>query len=417
MPRSRYLFLVITAGLILSETNAVRAQQGLPSQSLLNRYGLEILWSSQAVINVSRDKINHVVLDEETVYVQTRNGFVTAFDSQTGIRRWAQLVGNIDSPQLPLVSNSDTVLVTSGIRLYAMDKWTGSELWEVAIPEAAGTSPVMDDSRVFIASQHGSVYAFDLEKIYELYHQNRLPQWSHLARLWRHKTSKPIAFRPVLYGDQLTFVSETGVMYSVKAKNDQLVFQQTTELKVAAPLVESESYLFVATDDNHLYCLDKERGTLQWHAITRSRVRNTPTIIYNRCYLTTVDGTLYCFDKHTGVELWTVPNATSFVAKTNSYIVSEDTLGSLLLLSPDSTESEVTEVGRLPFREFKFKAQNSLTDRIYLVTEQGLVVCLRERGDSFPVFFKNPERRPIEPIFVDESELAAPGNGENPQGQ
>lgn len=414
MLRSRFLLFVISVGLILSETTAVQAQQTLPSQSLLNRYGLEILWSSQAIINASRDKVNHVVLDEESVYVQTRNGFVTAFDSQTGIRRWAQLVGKLDSPQLPLSSNSDTVLVTSGIRLYAFDKWTGSELWQIAIPEAAGTSPVMDESRVFIASQHGSVFAFDLAKIYELYHQNKLPQWSGLARLWRHKTSKPITFRPVLYGDQVTFVSETGTLYSVKAKDDQLVFQQTTELKVSAPLVESGKFLYVATSDNHFYCMDKERGTMQWHAITRSKLRQAPVIIYNRCYLTTIDGTIYCLDKNTGIELWVVPNCTSFVAKTASYVVGEDSLGSLLLLSPDSTESEVEVVGRLPFRGFKFKAQNSLTDRIYLVSEAGLVVCLRERGDSFPKFFKNPERRPIEPIFVDEAELAAPENNENP---
>lgn len=416
MLRSRNLIITILVGLSLCATATVRAQQTLPPQAMLNRYGLEILWSSRAVINPTRDRVSHVVLDEESVYVQTRNGFVTAFDSQSGIRRWSQLVGRIDSPQLPLVSNSDTVLVASGIRLFAYDKWTGTELWEVAIPEAAGTSPVMGESSVFLASQQGSVYAFDLERIYELYHQNRLPQWSHLTRIWRHSTSKPIVHRPLLYGDQLTFVSKTGILYSVKSEDDRLVFQQTTDAEITAPMVDSGPYLFVATDDNHFYCLDKLRGTIQWTFITRDKVRLAPVIINNRCYINTIDATMYCLDMDTGVELWSMRNAKKFVAKTDSYVVSEDTLGNLLLLSPDETTSEVTLIGRLPFRRFKLKAQNALTDRIYLVTQDGLVVCLRERGETFPRFFKHPERRPIEPIFVDESELAAPAeNGENPQ--
>jgi len=382
---------------------------------MLNRYGLELMWSSRAVINPTRDLVEHVELDEESVYVQTRNGFVTGFDSQSGIRRWAQLVGQIDTPQLPLISNSDTVLVTSGVQLFALDKWTGSELWQIAIPEAAGTSPAIDEELVFIASQHGSVFAFDLRKVYELYHQNRLPQWSHLTQVWRHKTSLPIEFRPVLYDDQLTFVSQTGILYSVLAKNNQLVFQQQTDVQISAPMVQSGPYLYVATDDNHLYCLDKERGTMQWHFITRDVVRDAPVIINNRLYLTTNDAAMYCVNATTGTELWVANDVKKFLAKTDSYVVCENSLRNVTLLTPNESETEVSKIATLPFRTFKFKTQNSLTDRIYMASPDGLVLCLKERGDSFPKFFKHPERRPIEPVFADEKEAAAPAeNGENP---
>jgi outer membrane protein assembly factor BamB len=412
---SRHLLILISLGLFLPQTPVVQAQGTIPSRTLLNRYGLELLWSSRAVINPTRDKVEHLVLDEESVYVQTRNGFVTAFDSQSGIRRWAQLVGRIDTPQLPLTSNSDTVLVTSGVQLFALDKWTGTELWEIAIPEAAGTSPVIDEDRVFIASQLGSVFAFDLRKIYELYHQNRLPQWSHLTQLWRHKTSRPIEHRPILYDDQLTFVSQTGILYSVLSKNDQIVFQQQTDVQISAPMIQSGPYLYVATEDNQLYCLDKGRGTIQWDFITRDVVRNAPVVINNRLYLTTADAHMYCINATTGSEHWIVDDAKQFVAKTDSYVVCEDSLRNLVLLAPDETGTGVSRIASLPFRGFRFKAQNSLTDRIYMVTSDGLVVCMRERGQSFPKFFKHPERRPIEPVFVDESELAAPAeNNENP---
>ena len=109
------------------------------------------------VLNIGRDRVMNVAIDEETIYIQSQNGFISAFDSETGDRRWAQLVGRLDNPQLPLTSNDDTVLVTSGIKLFGIDKWEGGSLWEIALAEQAGARPVSDDERVYIASQEGSV--------------------------------------------------------------------------------------------------------------------------------------------------------------------------------------------------------------------------------------------------------------------
>jgi outer membrane protein assembly factor BamB len=190
------LTLLFVAGLIHLATATVDAQVNLPSQQLLNRYGLEVLWSSQGVLNKSRDRVMNATIDEETVYIQSQNGFISAFDSETGDRRWAQLVGRLDSPQLPLTSNQDTVLVTSGIRLFAVDKWEGVRLWEIALAEQAGARPVSDNERVYVASQEGSVYAYDLARIYELYHANKLPKWSVQTQIWRHATSRPIKIPP-----------------------------------------------------------------------------------------------------------------------------------------------------------------------------------------------------------------------------
>jgi outer membrane protein assembly factor BamB len=397
------LTLLFVAGLIHLATATVDAQVNLPSQQLLNRYGLEVLWSSQGVLNKSRDRVMNATIDEETVYIQSQNGFISAFDSETGDRRWAQLVGRLDSPQLPLTSNQDTVLVTSGIRLFAVDKWEGVRLWEIALAEQAGARPVSDNERVYVASQEGSVYAYDLARIYELYHANKLPKWSVQTQIWRHATSRPIKIPPILYENQLTFASKTGIMYSVRPEDDKLVFQMSTNQSISAPMVEKSGRLYVCTDANHVYCLDSLRGTVIWDFVARGPVTTQPRIVNNRCYLSTVAGTVYCLNAETGINEWESKESYKFIAKTENYVVTADRLGNLLLLSLNATGTDVTVTARLPMKSFKFKIANDLTDRIYLVSEQGQTLCLRERGNSFPKFFRNPDRRPVEPIFADEN--------------
>lgn len=397
------LTLLMIAGLMNLTSAKVDAQINLPTHQLLNRYGMEILWSSQGVLNKSRDRVMNVTIDEETLYIQSQNGFISAFDGETGDRRWAQLVGRLDSPQLPLTSNQDTVLVTSGIRLYAIDKWEGIRLWGINLAEQAGARPVSDDEQVYIASQGGSVYAYDLARIYELYHDNKLPKWSIQAQIWRHKTSRPIKLPPVRYDNQLTFASTTGIMYSVRPADDQLVFQMSTDQKISAPLVEKSGLLYVCTEDHHVYCLDSRRGTVIWDFIARGPVTTRPQIIHNRCYVSTVAGSVYCINAETGVEEWESEESFGFIAKTENYIATKDQLGNLLLLSLDETGTAVTVSARLPMKSFRYKVPNDLTDRIYLVSEQGQIICLRERGNSFPKFFRNPDRRPVEPIFADEN--------------
>jgi hypothetical protein len=66
-------------------------------------------------------------------------------------------------------------------------------------------------------------------------------------------------------------------------------------------------------------------------------------------------------------------------------------------------------------RSFPITLPNIVTDRIYLATESGLVLALRQTGRTFPVYHQNPLRLPIVPMFAPEEEEAAaapPAEGE-----
>ena len=77
----------------------------LPTHQQLSRIGLERGWWAQAVINPHRDKIKHVSIDEDMVYVQASSGVTTAFDAESGQQLWAVQLGRFDQPSFPAVSN------------------------------------------------------------------------------------------------------------------------------------------------------------------------------------------------------------------------------------------------------------------------------------------------------------------------
>jgi hypothetical protein len=55
------------------------------------------------------------------------------------------------------------------------------------------------------------------------------------------------------------------------------------------------------------------------------------------------------------------------------------------------------QIGAFSMRLFPIRVANDRTDRMYFASNHGLVVCVREREREFPLFHKNPEKKPVEP--------------------
>ena len=47
--------------------------------------------------------------------------------------------------------------------------------------------------------------------------------------------------------------------------------------------------------------------------------------------------------------------------------------------------------------DFTIRMTNDLNDRIYMISDKGLVLCLREPNSDSPVFYRNLDRAPIAP--------------------
>ena len=128
MKRSTLLAALLLAALSADAFAQRSLSIRVPTARELARFGLERAWASQATIEIGRDVVRYMVLDEDNLYVQTSGGTVTAFDNETGKKRWALQLGDKDEPSFAATSNDEMVLIIAGIHMYSIEKFSGDLL-------------------------------------------------------------------------------------------------------------------------------------------------------------------------------------------------------------------------------------------------------------------------------------------------
>ena len=397
------LFLcgIAAAGPASAQYNSASASRSVPTARTLNRFGLERAWWNYATLNAAREQLRHLVADEDIVVVQSTGGIVTAFDAETGKRVWAVQVGRHDAPSYPATTNEGLVLITSTGHLYALNKRTGNLEWKVQVPSPPSTSPVADGRRVYVGCLDGSVYAFNLQRIRDLYAERLLPAWSFQAVDWRFQTGAAISTPPLpIEGDQVVcFASLDRSLYCVTKNEREVRFQFETDAPVSAPLAYHEGKLYLASEDFDLYCINILNGNPFWRFVSGTPITTQPYIIGDDLFLLPETGGLFCLAVDSGDQRWWRPNMTELIGASLGRLYASDEQGNLVLLARDSG----AVLGAMPLRPFPVRFHNDRTDRLFLASEAGLVISLREIGQEFPLYYRFPERRPILPEFAPEN--------------
>lgn len=375
-----------------------------PTARMLAPLGLERMWWAQATIDSTRDKVQHIVADEEIVVVQGTGGITTCFDAETGKKLWDTYLGRQDDPSFPAITNDDYVLCVVGMTLYGVNKRNGDIVWQVNLPTHPSTSPSADQERVYIGALDGSLYAFDLRKIKQLYNENLLPQWSHETQAWRYKTAKEVTAPAVSDGVRVTFASMDRSLYTVTANRRKLVFQFETDAPIATALTSMDNWVYLASQDQNFYCINSLNGQIRWHFISGSPIRTNPMLVNRRIYLMPERGGMFCINADNGREIWKRPKLTDFMATSKSFVFATDDAENLAVLDLATGIPR----GYLSMRAFPRRIHNTRSDRVFMSTNSGLVIALRERGREFPDYFQFPEKRPIVPLVAPEEPVAKP---------
>ncbi len=406
--KSFTLGLALAASAIWS--SAVLAQSSskvsveIPTTRVLSRYGLELAWWSQALMNPKRDKLKHLVVDEDNVYLQASNGTATAFNADSGKRLWAVQLGNRDEPVFPGVTNQKHLLVVHSMTLYCIERFSGKVAWELQLPVIPSVGPTVDDEHIYIGSLDGSVYSFELRKIYDLKTKNLLPSWSFQAQRWRYRTGKEITTPVSSDGVLVNFASRDGSLYAVSATERKLKYQFETDAPIAAPFATSGNSLVLVSEDFHVYCVNSDTGAIRWEYASGFPIRKAPRVIGDELFILPEQGGMFCVSLHTGKDRWIRPGVTNFLAATKTRIFGSDANGNIVILNRENGQ----HLGSLPLRPFSVRMENERTDRLYLATPSGIVLCVKEQGSEFAKNHKYPDRTPLVPEIEAEEPAGQP---------
>ena len=396
----RLMPLLLTALCIGLSPCSISAQtgSGLPLERELNQHGLTMAWWGRSVIDSKRDRVRFITADEQNVYVQSSSGIVTTFAGETGRRLWANLIGEPEQMSFAAATNDDQLLIAIGMNVYSLDKSNGELRWQLRVPKHPSASPEVDADQVYVGTADGSVFAFDIHRIRELHTKRMLPQWTHMARLWRFKTPNEVISPPVAAGATVSFASQVGIVYGVGNTDKGLKFQFESDGQIQTAIGRSTMHIFIADRRGRTYCINQNNGRLVWAFSSGAPVNQRPRAVGKHVYLIPQREGLKTLSVDSGITIWEQPRASEFVGASESRVYAFDGSGNLLIL--DRRDGEI--LGSLPLRNFTLRVNNDRTDRLVLGTENGLVVGLREIGSEYPLYHLYPERRPILPLLGDD---------------
>lgn len=325
------LLASLTSAFGWDESEPVDGSENLPGvlpvvnqtdgQTIYNIPTLTLLWESQSVINPARDKVAHLAMDEEVVFVQSSAGVVTAINAESGRRFWSAQVGRNDEVAMTGTSDSQMVVIVTGPVIHAFDKFSGQKHFAFRLPDPPSgppliaqrevtTGPRVDVTRnIFVPLVDRSVVAYDVDGLlYQGTHGALKPGVSR-ALDWRFASGELVRFAPVAGEERLAFATDAGNIHVVDMSGSekgrsrfQFLMNSTTTAPLALVTRDDKEFLLATCDNNRLFCIDmKTDGSMQWTIPMARPVTQPITVVGNEVFVVSEGNELLKFDLIRGV--------------------------------------------------------------------------------------------------------------------
>ena len=420
------------------------ARSDLIPETTAAQHGLARPWFAQVELDQGRGNISSVLLYEGMLYVQTSTAMIHAIDAETGKTLWSSQIGQPKHPSMPPDAKGDLLATINGSRLYLVNRLNGEILCDKEIQDAPGGGPALSSKRVYVPIVTGLIVAYRIESpgdnaaeasgktkaeasgksktdasgktkadVAAANHSKIESAPEQKIRIGKkvppvfcqsngRALVQPLVTRDDPGGEYVVWPTDRGYLnlgrISHEIENSLAVKYR---LETGSTIVTRPAYLppdpkvlgdagmvVAASCDGFLYAIQEESGDTLWRFSTGEPIVEPPAVIDDRVYVTTQLGGMYCLDRQTGSSVWRADDVMRFVAATKTRVYATDDTGRLLTLSATSG----AQLDAMPIGRVSFVLANSDTDRIYLVSEGGLIQCLRETEQYQPLMH-NKERK------------------------
>ena len=177
------------------------------------------------------------------------DAYVVALDTETGKPRWRTSRRRpwshaYSTPLVIRVGDDDQVVSVGAYRTTAYEPLTGKEIWRVSYGEGFSNvpRPVFGQGLVFIATgfQEPALMAVRTDGRGDV-------TGTHVA--WTVTRGAPYTPSPLLVGDELYYVSDTGVLSCIDAKTGQMLWQQRLEGNYSASPVFADGRVYILSEE------------------------------------------------------------------------------------------------------------------------------------------------------------------------
>jgi outer membrane protein assembly factor BamB len=254
--------------------------------------------------------IGSAIMHGETLFVTVEGGEVNALDANTGKLLWSH---DLDARYFTGITTAgaekSAIVVTSDTCAAALDAITGEKLWQADIGGGLA-GPVAWENRVYAAGNDGLARAFDVATGEVLWTSDFLKDAPPDPEGFEGKRARAGAQlarpRSASCDGETVFFSVFDQCRTIALRcstGERRWAFRTQGWMFGRPTVTRQSVL-VGSQDDWLYCIDKDMGSEAWRFQTEGRIEAACAVHDGKVYAGSCDGHLYCLEEDTGKLVW-----------------------------------------------------------------------------------------------------------------
>jgi outer membrane protein assembly factor BamB len=381
---------------ILSPASA--SARRLVSQAEAAQLGLQRAWFAQIGVDPARNRPERAILHGDHLIVLTSAGVVQQLNALTGETMWSAPIGNPDHPSLGPAASDTAVAVVNGSNLFILDPIDGKPVAVRRLGGAPGAGPALAKNYVFVPLVTGRIEAYPISA-----EQKLTP--------WYYQSYGRAMVAPIATDESVVWATDSGHLYVGDAKNLRVRFRLEAPSEIIAPPASGPPNIYAATITGEVFAMDELTGARRWKYATGFPITRAPAAVGKRVYVTTEEPMLHCVDAESGAGVWEAPHVTQFAAASKTRVYGVDDLGALVVLDA-ATGARLARI----YRDTATHALvNDHTDRIYLLSDDGLVQCYHEIGADQPTYHRPKAVPPAPAGQPDTAGAATPSGAAQPQ--
>lgn len=332
----------------------------------------------------------------------TSDGLVQTFDAESGAMFWSSPCGLASAPAHPAAVSAAGVSIIHGRNLYLLDWNSGKQLMNKELAAGSSVALAVCNDLAYVTDFRGRLQAYGLGV-------KRKP--------WSSQIIGRAVGQPVSLADQsfCAIASKDGYVYTMIAgENPGLWTRYETSSSISGSLAAGNGAFYAGTGDGLLtkISVQDRLGGLDWDYPAGETITAPALVAGKRVVTTTEDGAIHCIDDENGLGLWAkrgmrVEQPIAFAG--NAFLCSTF---SGEILSFDAETGAIK--GRTSPSRLKTLVRNNVSDRLYIVGENGRLQCLRARGAVLPTMFVTVT--PSEAASSEGAPAAAPPTTPEPAG-
>lgn len=356
------LTMVFTAA--LASTKAAT----LISEADARQQGLTRAWFSQVQLNPAQHRVESATLADKQMVVLTSSGAVQAINAQTGQTEWITRVGNPRFASLGPAVGPAHVAVVNGTSLFVLDRVDGREVAIFRTSSGVAAGPAIAEGHVYVPLFNGRLEAFSVHA--------KVKRFTPVF----YSSAGRLFLSPVAGARGVVWANDRGALYGADASQRGVRYRFDGGSPIVATPATLGGMVYAPTAAGHVYALEESKGARRWRYSTGARILYSPVAIGETLYVATDEPALHALERSTGARKWVTGGVARFVAASQQRLYGLDQRGGLLVLD----QVTGSPVSRIANRDAGNPVLNEQTDRLYVMSDDGLLQCLHEIGAEQP---------------------------------